>query len=82
MKSLPRHPRIVRVYLHVHTSNVDAISLYQKFGFEITDTIREYYKRLSPPDCYVLSKEVAPPVDPEAAPLPGGGSAAGADTSL
>lgn len=49
---------ISKIYLHVQTNNEDAIAFYKKFGFEIVDTIHNYYANISPPDCYVLSKEV------------------------
>ncbi|KAL2316533.1 hypothetical protein Fmac_030409 [Flemingia macrophylla] len=44
------------VYLHVQTNNEDAINFYKKFGFEITETIQNYYTNITPPDCYVLTK--------------------------
>ncbi|XP_009767869.1 uncharacterized protein [Nicotiana sylvestris] len=44
------------IYLHVQTSNEDAINFYKKFGFEVTDTIQNYYTNITPPDCYVLTK--------------------------
>ncbi|XP_044471138.1 N-alpha-acetyltransferase 50-like [Mangifera indica] len=47
---------ILEVYLHVQTNNEDAINFYKKFGFEITDTIQNYYTNITPPDCYVLTK--------------------------
>ncbi|CAM6084243.1 unnamed protein product [Calypogeia fissa] len=53
-------PNIVEVYLHVQTNNDEAIEFYKKYDFEITDTIQNYYKRLEPPDCYVLSKTLVP----------------------
>jgi ribosomal protein S18 acetylase RimI-like enzyme len=53
--------------LHVQTSNDAALEFYKKFGFTVTDTIKDYYKRIDPPDCFVLSKPVVP-----------GGSGAGA----
>ncbi|XP_074582911.1 uncharacterized protein LOC141839138 [Curcuma longa] len=46
------------IYLHVQTNNEDAIAFYKKSGFEIVDTIQNYYENISPPDCYVLRKEV------------------------
>jgi N-alpha-acetyltransferase 50 len=47
---------ISEIYLHVQTNNEDAISFYKKFGFEITQTIENYYKNITPPDCYVVTK--------------------------
>ncbi len=49
---------IKSIYLHVQTSNDDAIEFYKKFDFEVVDTIKGYYKRVNPPDCYVLEKKV------------------------
>ncbi|KAJ7966137.1 N-alpha-acetyltransferase 50 [Quillaja saponaria] len=51
---------ISEVYLHVQTNNEEAISFYKKFGFEITETIQNYYTNITPPDCYVLSKQISP----------------------
>ncbi|XP_074286409.1 uncharacterized protein LOC141611706 [Silene latifolia] len=47
---------ISEIYLHVQTNNDEAISFYKKFGFEITDTIKNYYSNITPPDCYVVKK--------------------------
>jgi len=47
------------IYLHVQTNNEDAIKFYKKFGFEITDTIQNYYINIEPRDCYVVSKSFA-----------------------
>ncbi|CAA7409922.1 unnamed protein product [Spirodela intermedia] len=52
---------IAEIYMHVQTNNDDAIAFYKKFGFEIKETITNYYaKNISPPDCYVLSKPISP----------------------
>ena len=37
------------VYLHVQTSNNDALNFYKRFGFEVKDKILNYYKRIDPP---------------------------------
>ncbi|XP_012847069.1 PREDICTED: N-alpha-acetyltransferase 50 [Erythranthe guttata] len=50
---------IGEVYLHVQTNNEEAIKFYKKFGFEITETIHNYYTNITPPDCYVVTKFIA-----------------------
>ncbi|TMW69018.1 hypothetical protein Poli38472_001174 [Pythium oligandrum] len=47
------------IYLHVQTSNDVALCFYRSFGFEITEIIRDYYKHIDPPDCYVLVKKLS-----------------------
>ncbi|KAH7426976.1 hypothetical protein KP509_10G024900 [Ceratopteris richardii] len=49
---------ILDVYLHVQVNNEEALQFYQKFGFEVRDLIRNYYRRIDPPDCFLLSKEL------------------------
>lgn len=51
-----KQQNISEIYLHVQTNNEDAINFYKKFGFEITDTIHNYYTNITPPDCYVVTK--------------------------
>jgi len=46
------------VYLHVQTSNTEALAFYQAFGFEVKETIAGYYKRIEPPDCHVLGRSL------------------------
>jgi len=47
--------KVQSVYLHVQTSNDAARKFYESFGFKIQETIKGYYKRIDPPDCYVLT---------------------------
>ncbi|XP_047332350.1 N-alpha-acetyltransferase 50 [Impatiens glandulifera] len=47
---------VSKIYLHVQTNNDEAMSFYKKFGFEVTETIHNYYTNITPPDCYVLTK--------------------------
>ena len=47
------------VALHVQTSNEDATRFYcVGFGFERGDLVENYYRRIDPPHCYVLSKKL------------------------
>ncbi|KAG9157180.1 hypothetical protein Leryth_004849 [Lithospermum erythrorhizon] len=51
--------KIGEIYLHVHTNNEDAINFYKKFGFDITETIPNYYTKITPHDCYVVTKYIS-----------------------
>jgi len=48
---------IKEVYLHVQTSNQEALAFYQKFEFEITKERKGYY-RLDSPDAFFLTKKI------------------------
>ena len=48
---------IADVFLHVQSSNEDAMTFYKKQGFEVTGEIKDYYKRIQPSNCFVLSKK-------------------------
>ena len=49
---------IIEVYLHVQTSNEDAKQFYLGNGFVQTEIIHDYYKRIEPPDCFLLKKSL------------------------
>ena len=51
--------RVDEIMLHVQTSNDDAMKFYcDKFGFEKGELVENYYKRIDPPHCYILSKKL------------------------
>lgn len=49
---------VADIYVHVQVGNDDAIRFYRNFGFEITETLVGYYKRLDPADCVILRKPI------------------------
>ena len=50
--------KITSIFLHVQTSNEDAIKFYENFGFEIAAEVPEYYRTLTPSNAYVLEKRL------------------------
>lgn len=60
LKEAASHEDIVEVYLHVQTSNEDAIRFYTQRGFRETGIIQNYYRRITPPHAVVLSKVLRP----------------------
>mmetsp|Transcript_28645 Transcript_28645/g.37541 ORF Transcript_28645/g.37541 Transcript_28645/m.37541 type:complete len:186 (+) Transcript_28645:78-635(+) len=59
MEAVEEHGGLEEVYLHMQTSNADALRFYERHGFDNIDTIRNYYKRIEPPDCYILKKRLS-----------------------
>jgi len=46
---------ISNFYLHVQTSNLQGKAFYESIGFQMVQTIENYYKRLEPASCFVLT---------------------------
>ncbi|PFX15840.1 N-alpha-acetyltransferase 50-like [Stylophora pistillata] len=56
LKCCEKDGNIDNVYLHVQVSNEGAIGFYKRFGFEIIETKKQYYKHIEPADAHVLQK--------------------------
>ena len=39
-------------------SNLSAKQFYLLHGFQEVDIIRDYYKKIDPPDCFLLTKKI------------------------
>ena len=49
-----------QVYLHVQTSNTEAIDFYRSKGFENVGEVKDYYKHITPPDAFKLRLGIEP----------------------
>ena len=47
----------VLVHPQVQINNTEALEFYKKQGFENVGQIDNYYKKIEPPHCFVLSKK-------------------------
>ena len=55
----PKYKDVDEVLLHVQTSNDGAMKFYvDGFGFERGAMVKNYYRRIDPPHCYILSKKM------------------------
>ena len=50
--------RVLSQKLHTQVNNQEAIDFYQKFGFSVGEVMKDYYKKIEPPDAVVLSKKL------------------------
>lgn len=50
--------RVLSQQLHAQVNNQEAIDFYQKFGFSVGEVMKDYYKKIEPPDAVVLSKKL------------------------
>mmetsp|Transcript_44155 Transcript_44155/g.88707 ORF Transcript_44155/g.88707 Transcript_44155/m.88707 type:complete len:185 (-) Transcript_44155:69-623(-) len=44
------------VYVHVQSSNTKGQEFYTRLGFNVKETIANFYKDIDPPDCHVMVK--------------------------
>ena len=51
--------KATEIYLHVWTPNTEALSFYERLGYTNKEKLTNYYRRLVPPDCYYLTKEIS-----------------------
>jgi hypothetical protein len=52
LDGVAKHPDDVKeVYLHVQTSNDDAVRFYRRLGFDLAETVENYYRGIDPPHC-------------------------------
>ncbi|CDI98311.1 n alpha acetyltransferase 50 NatE catalytic [Echinococcus multilocularis] len=58
LRKCAKNKQVQSIYLHVHIENDAAVKFYEKFGFQITRKIENYYHRLSPQDAYILEKQL------------------------
>ncbi|KAI0558195.1 GCN5-related N-acetyltransferase family protein [Gracilaria domingensis] len=58
VQSSPECRDVVDIYLHLQEGNDDALRFYERYGFQVTEYVRGYYRRLDPPNCYIVRKKV------------------------
>ena len=51
------------VVLHVQINNEGALRFYKRFGFEVVETKKGYYKSIEPADAHVLEKKIDNTID-------------------
>lgn len=56
-KSNPAQP-VRALYLHVQTTNQEALDWYTKRGFVIEKTVEDYYRNIDDRDAYILVRKL------------------------
>ncbi|KAI8999546.1 acyl-CoA N-acyltransferase [Gaertneriomyces semiglobifer] len=54
-----RKQKITEIYLHVQSSNEEAIQFYTKRGFEVQSSVEGYYKQGSDPNAIILVRKLS-----------------------
>lgn len=58
LEQVSKRTNVSQVYLHVQTSNEEAVAFYLNHGFEIAETVEGYYKRIEPSSAHVLVRNL------------------------
>ncbi|KAG1677341.1 hypothetical protein FOA52_010720 [Chlamydomonas sp. UWO 241] len=61
LDAVAEYDEVEEAYLHVHSANEEAVEFYRRFGFEVRETVENYYRRLDPPHAVVLAKRLVAP---------------------
>ncbi|KAG0222299.1 hypothetical protein BGW41_006074 [Actinomortierella wolfii] len=56
MTHAAENKKIRKVYLHVQTTNEEALAFYKKHGFELKEKVDKYYTNVEDADAYRLEK--------------------------
>lgn len=56
-RNTPTQP-VNSLYLHVQTTNQEAIDWYTKRGFVIGETVKDYYRNIDDRDAYILVRKL------------------------
>jgi ribosomal protein S18 acetylase RimI-like enzyme len=56
-RNTPSQP-VKSLYLHVQTTNQEAVDWYKKRGFVIEETVKEYYRNIEDRDAYILVRKL------------------------
>jgi ribosomal protein S18 acetylase RimI-like enzyme len=47
------------IYLHLQVDNEIALQFYKKFDFQLIRRVENYYRRVQPPDAYLLERKLS-----------------------
>lgn len=61
--------KVDEIFLHVQVSNTVALKFYERFGFKVVSTIKNYYKRIEPSDCFLVTRRFDKETKPAEAPV-------------
>ncbi|GFH28144.1 N-acetyltransferase domain-containing protein, partial [Haematococcus lacustris] len=51
-------PAVETAAVHVQEDNEDALRFYRAAGFQVAETVKNYYPRLDPPDALLLIRKL------------------------